>query len=179
MTNKIKGVIASAAFIFITALIVFNCGRKEPTDTSNQIIDSLKSVIAAKDIEIQKQDEIITHYAHEYDSTAKVNDSLQDRGVKTVVKYKTIRLQTDTASIIAVCDSLANEYSVFIFQTKETLKAADSLMTAQQTALEAKGSQIENMRALIGELESKLDAQAKELERWKKLAKRRGRAIEW
>ena len=171
--------IASAAFILITALIVFNCGRKEPADTSNQIIDSLKSVIAAKDIEIQKQDEIITHYAHEYDSTAKVNDSLQDRGVKTIIRYKEVKVLADTSALLEVCDSLATEYQEFIFQTKETLKAADSLMTAQQTALEAKGSQIENMRALIGELESKLDAQAKELERWKKLAKRRGRAIEW
>lgn len=180
MTNKIKWVIASAAGIFILSIFLIKTGCNRPPQVeTTSVIDSLKSVIAAKDIEIQKLDEIIVAYAEQYDSTAKVNDSLQDRGVKTVVKYKTIRLQTDTASIIAVCDSLATEYQEFIFQTKETLKAADSLMTAQQNALDVRGSQIENMRALITELESKLDAQAKELERWKKLAKRRGRAIEW
>ena len=180
MTNKIKGVIASAAFIFIIALIVFKTGcNKPPQVDTTSVVDSLKSVIAAKDIEIQKLDEVITHYAHEYDSTAKVNDSLQDSGVKTIIRYKDVKVLADTSALLEVCDSLATEYQEFIFQTKETLKAADSLMTAQQTALEAKGSQIENMRALIGELESKLDAQAKELERWKKLAKRRGRAIEW
>lgn len=180
MTNKIKWAIASALGIFILSIFLVKTGcNKPPQDTSNAVIDSLKSVIAAKDIEIQKLDEVIHYYAGQYDSTAKVNDSLQDRGVKTVIRYKEVKVLADTSALLEVCDSMATEYANFIFQTKETLKAADSLMAAQQQALDVRGSQIENLKALIGELETKIDAQAKEIEKWKKLAKRRGRAIEW
>jgi chromosome segregation ATPase len=163
----------------VIALTIRGCKHEPNTDTKQQVIDSLKDVIERKDIEIQKLDEIITHYAHEYDSTAKVNDSLQDRGVKTVIKYKTIRLQTDTSRIIEVCDSLATEYSEFIYQTKETLKAADSLMTAQSTQIGEYKIQNDALKALVKNLEERIDQQKEEIDKWKKLAKRRGRKIEW
>ena len=165
--------------ILIIALTVRGCKDEPIKDNKQQVIDSLKDVIERKDIEIQKLDEIITHYAHEYDSTAKVNDSLQDRGVKTVIKYKEVRVQADTSRIIEVCDSLATEYTEFIFQTKETMKAADSLMTAQGTQIELQGSQIANFKQLVGKLEEKIAEQEQQIKKWKKLADRRGRAIEW
>ena len=161
------------------ALTVRGCKDEPIKDTKQQVIDSLKDVIARQDIEIQKLDEIIVSYAEQYDSTLKVNEELQDRGVKTVVKYKTIRLQTDTSRIIEVCDSLANEYSEFIFQTKETIKAADSLMTAQGSQIELQGSQIANFKQLVNKLEEKISEQEQQIKKWKKLADRRGRAIEW
>jgi chromosome segregation ATPase len=163
----------------VIALTIRGCKHEPIKDNTQQVIDSLKDVIERKDIEIQKLDEIITHYAHEYDSTAKVNDSLQDRGVKTVIKYKTIRLQTDTSRIIEVCDSLATEYSEFIYQTKETLKAADSLMTAQSTQIGEYKIQNDALKALVKNLEERIDQQKEEIDKWKKLAKRRGRKIEW
>lgn len=172
-------VIASAIVILVIALTVRGCKDEPIVDTKQQVIDSLKDVIAKQDIEIQKLDEIITHYAQEYDSVYKVNDSLQDRGVKTVVRYKTIRLQADTSRIIEVCDSLATEYSEFIFQTKETLKAADSLISAQGSQIELQGMQIADFKQLVGRLEGKIAEQEKEIKKWKKLADRRGRAIEW
>ena len=165
--------------ILVIALTIRGCKHEPLKDNTQQVIDSLKDVIERKDIEIQKLDEIITHYAHEYDSTAKVNDSLQDRGVKTVIKYKTIRLQTDTSRIIEVCDSLATEYEEFIFQTKETIKAADSLMTAQSTQIGEYKIQNDALKALVKNLEERIDQQKKEIDKWKKLADRRGRAIEW
>lgn len=161
------------------ALTVRGCKDEPIKDNKQAVIDSLKDVIERKDIEIQKLDEIITHYAQEYDSVYKVNDSLQDRGVKTIVKYKTIRVQSDTSRIIEVCDSLATEYSEFIFQTKETLKAADSLMTAQGSQIDIQGSQIANFKQLVSKLEEKISEQEKEIKKWKNLAERRGRAIEW
>jgi phosphopantetheine adenylyltransferase len=163
----------------VIALTVRGCKDEPIKDTKQQVIDSLKDVIARQDIEIQKLDEIIVSYAEQYDSTLKVNEELQDRGVKTVVKYKTIRLQTDTSRIIEVCDSLANEYSEFIFQTKETIKAADSLMTAQGSQIELQGSQIANFKQLVNKLEEKISEQEQQIKKWKKLADRRGRAIEW
>jgi flagellar biosynthesis chaperone FliJ len=78
-----------------------------------------------------------------------------------------------------VCDSLATEYTEFIFQTKETMKAADSLMTAQGTQIELQGSQIANFKQLVGKLEEKIAEQEQQIKKWKKLADRRGRAIEW
>lgn len=180
MTNKIKWVIASAAFIFIIAIIVFKTGcNKPPQVDTTSVIDSLKSVIAAKDIEIQKLDEIIFSYAERYDSTAAVNDSLQDRGVKTIIRYKETKVLADTAEILRVCDSLATEYEVFIFQTKETLKAADSLMTAQSTQIGEYKIQNEALKALVKNLESKIDEQKVEIDKWRKLANRRGRKVEW
>jgi peptidoglycan hydrolase CwlO-like protein len=179
MKTKILAVIAAAALILIIALTVRGCKDEPIKDNKQAVIDSLKDVIERKDIEIQKLDEIITHYAEQYDSTAKVNDSLQDRGVKTIIKYKTIRLQSDTSRIIEVCDSLANEYSEFIFQTKETLKAADSLMTAQGDQINAQSSQIANFKQLVNKLEEKISEQEKEIKKWKKLADRRGRKVEW
>ena len=165
--------------ILVIALTIRGCKHEPNTDTKQQVVDSLKDVIEKKDIEIQKLDEIISHYAHEYDSTAKVNDSLQDRGVKTIIRYKEAKVVADTAEILRVCDSLATEYEEFIFQTKETLKAADSLMTAQGTQIEAQSSQIANFKQLVGKLEEKISEQEKEIKKWKKLAERRGRAIEW
>lgn len=181
MIHKIKWVAIACAAIAITAILLakFNCNRPEQVNPLQQTIDSLKLVIEDKDKEIDKLDYLVTHYAKEYDSTAKVNDSLQDRGVKTVIKYREVRTDTDTAAIIAVCDSMAKEYSEFIFQTKETLKAADSVITAQQGAIEVRSSQITDLKTLVKKLEDKIEEQAKDLERWKKLAKRRGRAIEW
>jgi phosphopantetheine adenylyltransferase len=165
--------------ILVIALTVRGCKDEPIKDNTQQVIDSLKDVIDRKDIEIQKLDEIIVAYAEQYDSTAKVNDSLQDRGVKTVIRYKEVRVQADTSRIIEVCDSLATEYAEFIFQTKETLKAADSLMTAQGTQIELQGSQIANFKHLVNKLEEKISEQEKEIKKWKKLADRRGRAIEW
>lgn len=179
MKTKIWAVIAAAALILVIALTVRGCKDEPIKDTKQQVIDSLKDVIERKDIEIQKLDDIITHYAEAYDSTAKVNEELQDRGVKTVIKYKTIRLQTDTSRIIEVCDSLATEYSEFIYQTKETLKAADSLMTAQSTQIGEYKIQNDALKALVKNLEERIDQQKEEIDKWKKLAKRRGRKIEW
>jgi len=104
MKLKIVLSIAAALVILIIALTVRGCKDEPIKDNTQQVIDSLKDVIERKDIEIQKLDEIITHYAHEYDSTAKVNDSLQDRGVKTVIKYKTVKQSADTSRILEVCD---------------------------------------------------------------------------
>jgi flagellar biosynthesis chaperone FliJ len=163
----------------VIALTVRGCKDEPIKDNKQAVIDSLKDVIARQDIEIQKLDEIIVHYAQEYDSVYKVNDSLQDQGVKTIIRYKTVRVESDTSRIIEVCDSLANEYSEFIFQTKETLKAADSLMTAQGNQITAQSSQIANFKQLVEKLEEKISEQEKEIKKWKKLADRRGRAIEW
>jgi flagellar biosynthesis chaperone FliJ len=176
---KIWAVIAAAALILVIALTIRGCKHEPIKDNTQQVIDSLKDVIERKDIEIQKLDEIITHYAEAYDSTAKVNDSLQDRGVKTVIRYKEVRVQDDTSRIIEVCDSLATEYAEFIFQTKETLKAADSLMTAQGSQIELQGSQIANFKQLVNKLEEKISEQEQQIKKWKKLADRRGRKIEW
>lgn len=161
------------------ALTVRGCKDEPIKDNTQQVIDSLKDVIERKDIEIQKLDEIIVAYAEQYDSTAKVNEELQDRGVKTVIRYKEVRVQADTSRIIEVCDSLATEYAEFIFQTKETLKAADSLMTAQGSQIELQGSQIANFKQLVNKLEEKISEQEQQIKKWKKLADRRGRAIEW
>ncbi len=179
MKIKIWAVIAAAALILVIALTIRGCKHEPIKDNTQQVIDSLKDVIERKDIEIQKLDEIITHYAEAYDSTAKVNDSLQDRGVKTVIRYKEVRVQDDTSRIIEVCDSLATEYAEFIFQTKETLKAADSLMTAQGSQIELQGSQIANFKQLVNKLEEKISEQEQQIKKWKKLADRRGRKIEW
>jgi phosphopantetheine adenylyltransferase len=165
--------------ILVIALTVRGCKPDKVEDTKQQVIDSLKDVIAKQEIEIQKLDEIIVSYAEQYDSTLKVNEELQDRGVKTVIRYKTIKESADTSRILEVCDSLATEYAEFIFQTKETLKAADSLMTAQGSQIELQGSQIANFKQLVGKLEEKIAEQEKEIKKWKKLADRRGRAIEW
>ena len=165
--------------ILVIALTVRGCKDEPITDTKQQVIDSLKDVIARQDIEIQKLDEIIVSYAEQYDSTLKVNEELQDRGVKTVIKYKTLKESADTSRILEVCDSLATEYAEFIFQTKETLKAADSLMTAQGSQIEIQGSQISAFKQLVSRLEEKIAEQEKEIKKWKKLADRRGRAIEW
>ncbi len=179
MKTKIWGVIAAAALILVIALTVRGCKDEPIKDNTQQVIDSLKDVIERKDIEIQKLDEIIVAYAEQYDSTAKVNEELQDRGVKTVIRYKEVRVQADTSRIIEVCDSLATEYAEFIFQTKETLKAADSLMTAQGSQIELQGSQIANFKQLVNKLEEKISEQEQQIKKWKKLADRRGRAIEW
>ena len=165
--------------ILVIALTVRGCKDEPIKDNTQQAIDSLKDVIERKDIEIQKLDEIIVAYAEQYDSTAKVNEELQDRGVKTVIRYKEVRVQADTSRIIEVCDSLATEYAEFIFQTKETLKAADSLMTAQGSQIELQGSQIANFKQLVNKLEEKISEQEQQIKKWKKLADRRGRAIEW
>jgi len=163
----------------VIALTVRGCKDEPIKDNTQQVNDSLKDVIERKDIEIQKLDEIIVAYAEQYDSTAKVNEELQDRGVKTVIRYKEVRVQADTSRIIEVCDSLATEYAEFIFQTKETLKAADSLMTAQGSQIELQGSQIANFKQLVNKLEEKISEQEQQIKKWKKLADRRGRAIEW
>jgi peptidoglycan hydrolase CwlO-like protein len=182
MKTKIWAVIASALFILTVAVLVTTCNGCKDTpkdDKAQQVIDSLKDVIERKETEIAKLDELVSYYAQEYDSTAKVNDSLQDRGVKTVIRYKEVKVNADTAEILRVCDSLATEYEAFIFQTKETLKAADSLMTAQSTQIGEYKVQNEALKALVKNLENKIDEQKSEIDKWKKLAKRRGRAIEW
>ena len=179
MKIKIWAVIAAAAVILVIALTIRGCKHEPIKDNTQQVIDSLKDVIERKDIEIQKLDEIITHYAEAYDSTAKVNDSLQDRGVKTIIRYKEAKVVADTAEILRVCDSLATEYEEFIFQTKETIKAADSLMTAQSTQIGEYKIQNDALKALVKNLEERIDQQKKEIDKWKKLADRRGRAIEW
>lgn len=181
MKAKIWAVIVSAVLILVIALVASSngCGSKPAEDLLQKENDSLKSLIAAKDIEIQKLDEMVSHYAHEFDSTAAVNDSLQDRGVKTIIKYKESKVVADTAEILRVCDSLATEYEEFIFQTKETLKAADSLMTAQSNQIGEYKIQNDALKALVNNLEERIDQQKEEIDKWKKLAKRRGRKIEW
>lgn len=178
MKTKILISVAIAAVI-VLIVSLSRCKKPKPIDQTQQIIDSLTAVISDKEKEIAKLDELVTHYAQEYDSTAKVNDSLQKRGVKTIEKYKEVRADVDTAAILAVCDSMATEYEAFIQQTRETLKAADSVMTTQADAIQARDGQIETYKALVNKLEEKLEAQEKEIDKWRKLAKRRGRAIEW
>lgn len=180
MKAKILTAVAiSLAIVILVTLKTCKCNPDQPEDTRQKVIDSLEHVIKAKDIEIQKLDEIIFSYAERYDSTAAVNDSLQDRGVKTIIRYKETKVLADTAEILRVCDSLATEYEVFIFQTKETLKAADSLMTAQSTQIGEYKIQNEALKALVKNLESKIDEQKVEIDKWRKLANRRGRKVEW
>lgn len=180
MSTKILiATLTALAIILAVTLSRCNCNKPAPIDPLTKTIDSLKEVISYKDAEIQKLDQLVTYYAKEYDSTANVNDSLQTVGQKTIVKYRTIKTGIDTAAILSVCDSMATEYESFIQQTRETLKAADSVMTRQADAIKARDGQIQTYKDLVKKLEDKLQAQEKEIDKWRKLAKRRGRAIEW
>jgi flagellar biosynthesis chaperone FliJ len=52
-------------------------------------------------------------------------------------------------------------------------------MTAQGSQIELQGSQIANFKRLVNKLEEKISEQEQQIKKWKKLADRRGRAIEW
>jgi len=52
-------------------------------------------------------------------------------------------------------------------------------MTAQSTQIGEYKIQNDALKALVKNLEERIDQQKKEIDKWKKLADRRGRAIEW
>ncbi len=54
-----------------------------------------------------------------------------------------------------------------------------ALMTAQSTQIGEYKIQNDALKALVKNLEERIDQQKKEIDKWKKLADRRGRAIEW
>lgn len=180
MNNKIKWVLIAASAIFIIAILVFRCNPKPvQVDPLQAKIDSLATVIDNQRIEIEKQDELIKYYAAQYDSTANVNDSLQGVGVKTITRYKEVKVEGDTSELVAICDSLATEYEAFIDQTKITLAAADSVMKAQDSQIGNYKEQNATLQELVETLKAKIAEQEKEIDKWRKLAKRRGRALEW
>ena len=180
MKPTTKIIAAVAVIITVVVIALFSRGCNKPkVDTQKKTIDSLVNVIKAKGKEIEKQDEIIKYYAQAYDSTAEVNDSLAHVGTKTITKYLKVKAQADTVRILAVCDSLATEYEIFIDQTKQTLQAADSVMSAQNDQIGLQKGQILNYVALETSLKDRILTLEKEVDKLKKLAKRRGRAVEW
>jgi len=164
--------IFSALGLYIVFLIGFilitrydACNKPQPVDNTQRIIDSLLK-------ENKQLVNMVAYYSHQYDSSKHVNDSLKNVGVKTIVKWKTVKEAGDTVEIVKQCDSLAREYEIFVLQTDETIKKADSLITAQYAVTE-------NQKQIIEAKDVKINELSDEIIKWKKLAKRRGRTIEW
>jgi peptidoglycan hydrolase CwlO-like protein len=160
-------------------LVTCNGCKDKPVNEWQTRYDSLVNVIEKQKKEIEKQDEIIKYYAQAYDSTAEINDSLQHVGVKVITRYREVKVLADTSELLAICDSLANEYEAFIDQTKVTIAAADSVMSAQSSQIENLKGNNATLQELVKTLKDKIEQQEREIDKWRKLAKRRARAIEW
>lgn len=149
-------------------LLIFRydaCNKPQPVDNTQRLIDSLVA-------QNKKLTELVERYAVEYNDARHQNDSLRNVGVKTIIKWKTVKESGDTVEIVKQCDSLAREYEIYVFQTDETIQKADSLITAQQEVVLKQKEIIEAKDLKINELSD-------DVKKWQKLAKRRGRTIEW
>ena len=151
----------------ILAFALMKCNDKPVSD-----VDRLMTQLEAQDKHIREQDARIASLMGSYDSAVRVNRDLSAKGVRSVVRYKTIRLQGDTVRILESCDSLATEFAEYVIHTQELVERADTLITGQRVQLDNLRERIKVSDTLIGKLQGKLAES-------EKLAKRRGRAIEW
>jgi hypothetical protein len=122
--------------------------------------------------EADKANELAEYYAKQYDEQARRVDSLRSIGAKVIVRYQTVKEKGDTVTIVKTCDSLAVEYQAYMEATDHVLATVDSL-------LEANRVEIRSLRALDSVKSEVISNLQVENAAWKKLAKRRGRAIEW
>jgi hypothetical protein len=164
MKNKLL-IIGVAAIIL--ALALMKCDDKPVTD-----VDRLVATMEAQDRHIREQDAKIATLMSSYDSAVRVNRDLSAKGVRSVVRYKTIRLQGDTVRMLESCDSLATEFAEYVIHTQELVERADTLITGQRVQIDNLRERIKVSDTLIGKLQGKLAES-------ENLAKRRGRAIEW
>ena len=151
----------------ILAFALMKCNDKPVSD-----VDHLMATMEAQDKRIREQDAKIATLMGSYDSAVRVNRDLSAKGVRSVVRYKTIRLQGDTVRILESCDSLATEFAEYVIHTQELVERADSVITGQRVQIDNLRERIKVSDTLIGKLQGKLAES-------EKLAKRRGRAIEW
>ena len=151
----------------ILAFALMKCNDKPMSD-----VDRLMATLEAQDRHIREQDAKIATLKGSYDSAVRVSRDLSAKGVRSVVRYKTIRLQGDTVRMLESCDSLATEFAEYVIHTQELVERADTLITGQRGQIDNLRERIKVSDTLIGKLQGKLAES-------EKLAKRRGRAIEW
>ena len=163
--NKWILIIGIGAIILAFALM--KCNDKPVTD-----VEQLMTKLEAQDRHIREQDARIAALKGSYDSAVRVSRDLSAKGVRSVVRYKTIRLQGDTVRIIESCDSLATEFAEYVIHTQDLVERADTLITGQRVQIDNLRERIKVSDTLIGKLQGKLAES-------EKLAKRRGRVIEW
>ena len=163
--NKWILIIGIGAIILAFALM--KCNDKPVSE-----VDRLMATLEAQDRHIREQDARIAALKGSYDSAVRVSRDLSAKGVRSVVRYKTIRLQGDTVRIIESCDSLATEFAEYVIHTQDLVERADTLITGQRVQIDNLRERIKVSDTLIGKLQGKLAES-------EKLAKRRGRVIEW
>jgi Mg2+ and Co2+ transporter CorA len=174
--NKWVLLVLGVVAIALAVVLSRGCDRPAPVDPWQARYDSLQAVATQQQRIIAKAEERIGYYMAAFQAEVRANDSLMRQGARIITRYRTVR---DTALMVAVCDTLADDYARFIIQTEATIRAADSVIGAQ-------GVQIGNLTAaratdgqIAAALEEKIKAQEAQIEGLRKLAKRRGRVLEW
>jgi len=159
-------------WIFIILSLLSFIAYRYFTRTKITQVDDRAALIDTLTNRAKQLGELAEYFAVKFDQAKRENDSLRKAGTKTIVKWKQAKASGDTVVIVKTCDTLAAEYAEFIAQTDTTMKIA------QETI-----SKLRYERDVLYELDSvksKLIEDLKDANKGlQKLAKRRGRPIEW
>lgn len=186
------------AGIFFLAVAVFlyirQCNAANVKTYSQQYVDSIKNsernayqqlaeYKAAKEKEIIKLDENLKETSSKLDKTLDKLDATESNADKWQTLYKQAREKKDTVTQIYACDSLsqildeqiaASDAAIQQFQYVDSLK--DYKIELLQDLVKVQDQRIQEGKTA---LEKSTAAYEQEIKALKKLAKRRGRPIEW
>jgi uncharacterized protein Yka (UPF0111/DUF47 family) len=179
MKRKIWGVIAAAALILVIALTVRGCKPDKVVDTYKEQVEQLKdSIVKFKDKEMKDSVEF-AHLSVEYNKASVRADSLGKKTTKTIVRYREVRAKTDTVLIIQAADSLLANSELLAQEVPILRSKADSLIKKGEEYRETIKASSEAYKTLSEVHENEVKELQQQVKKWKKLADRRGRAIEW
>jgi exosome complex RNA-binding protein Csl4 len=164
--------IVKVVVIFILASVLSFLLYERCNRVPEKVVEYPKAYIDSVTNEANKANELAEFYARQYDEQARKVDSLRKVGAKVIVRYQTVKEKGDTVTIVKTCDSLAVEYQAYMEATDHVLATVDSLLEANRVEIRS----LRSLDSVKSEVISNLQI---ENTAWKKLAKRRGRAIEW